>query len=365
MKILIIEPCQEGWGGWHRAFKFALGLHANGADVMLVCSAKAGERGGLETVRGARTLFLPRNKRRWFNGRIWRAIEAIRCIRMAKWDVIHFAELAQPESLVPFLYAKLFARKSELVVEWRDWLGGLDQSYDAYRVLPGTLILRWYRFVERHVHKLVRNMVAVSDLLEWRAKELGVKNVLKLWDAVWPCEYPLLNRDVARDKLRIPRDQYMLFQFGNSYHGKRKTLPIEYVARRAGVHLYTTYDVMSGCILKGWVVPGMEEARDRIHYVGHLEGEELGLYACAADALLLLMGDDPCERACLPVRLASYLNAEKRILCWPPRTEAWNLLEKYGAMDNASGSTRAKRDLTIRRQGLKLLAFYEGITGQA
>jgi glycosyltransferase involved in cell wall biosynthesis len=72
------------------------------------------------------------------------------------------------------------------------------------------------------------------------------------------------------------------------------------------------------------------ETLKRIRCVGQIPQKELGRYLAACNFVIFLSTNRPVEQACYPIRVGSYVNAERPIATNRANTEISRLVETFG-----------------------------------
>ena len=330
-KILMIEPCFEGFGGYHRAYNIALEHARSGDMVELLVSANHSSY-VISRNLGAnlKIISLPRrNKNFLFNGRFLRGMLAAKYIFQNQYDLIHIFALIQIESWIPFFATKILRRKN-VVVDWDDYWSGIHKTIPFYKNYLFGIPILYFKFFELFIQRAVGRMTVTSDFLLKKARDLGIQDVYKIINAIDGKEYERLSQNEARKKLEINNDQLIILAFGNTFFSERSRLLLHFsqilLARspdaKIFINLPLSVIVQENCPELSYMVP----ACNNIVNIGYLDKLAMSSYTAAADYLLFLAGSSSYEKACFPIRIGSYINASKRVLFNDVDTEASRFL---------------------------------------
>jgi hypothetical protein len=132
---------------------------------------------------------------------------------------------------------------------------------------------------------------------------------LKLINGVNKDEFEPLDRTKARLRADIRPNSKIVLSFGNTF-GKTRELWLETTKHE------------------------LKEIDPEIQLVKltHASTEELRIWLGICDLVLFPTGDNPCERACFPIRVGTTLNAERVIATDLSPTEFHQTLEPYNCM---------------------------------
>jgi glycosyltransferase involved in cell wall biosynthesis len=332
MKILLIEPCYENYGGYFRAFGIAKALSLKGAEVDLLLPSykKFSLKIKRKKINENLTQYnLPHIYINFFiTGRVLRGIIGCFFILFKKYDLIHIFVLVQFESNIPFLFAKLLRRK--IVIDWDDYWT------DAHQLVPlydNWLIKEYLKFCEYKLQKMVLYASATTDFLMNELEKIGVKNRFKIINGVQKDQFVLMDKDEARKKLNLEKNDKIILTFGHTFF-KERTIYLFRIFEKIykldnTIKLYFNYDprkiVKEQCPEEKFD----EEIFKNIINIGYLDKDKLSLYMGATDLVLFAMGDTTLEKACFPTRIGTYLNGERIIIMNDTDTEACNILRKY------------------------------------
>lgn len=288
----------------------------------------------------------------FLTGRILRAFIALGFILTRRYDLIHFFTVVQFETLIPFIFLRLFMPWRKHIMDWDDYWTSTHTCLQLYERFPFSLIRHYYRFAEYHVQRLAIHGTTTSTFLANEFQTIGVKHVRKIINGVDHCSFAPIRRQEARRRLGIRNDVKMFLSVGNTFFRSRTVdlvLFFQTMYRMdPDISLYVTKDLRM-CMQKY----GPEEVVEagvweHIHDTGYLAGEELALFLGACDAVIFMMASTPTEIACFPIRISTYLNGERFIVMKDVPTEACNVLKGLGcAVIDSSMEHLAARTLDV------------------
>lgn len=264
MKILIISPCHENFGGWFRASNITKSLEHKGIEV--------------EFIFNSRNFRNPIKRILVGLGNAWKTITS-------NADIIHIFEFVLPETFFACLAAKLF--RKHYIVDWGDeW-----ETPITYGKV-GSPRYHYLRFLHKHCIGLNRYYTATSDFLVSRLGLLscGSSEIKKVINGVNLEEFVPMSRQEARKLLGLSNDLHLLLSFGNTMGGERQNL-LDQVFEEVN-RLDKEVRFLSG---------------------KYLDKHDLPIYLGAADIIVFPTGEHPCEKACFPIRVGTILNAERII----------------------------------------------------
>lgn len=330
MKVLLIEPCFVGFGGYHRAYAIATALSKKGIGVDLLVSSNKSFTLGIKKTKlndNFRQYELPRFHRiPIFNGRFTRAILAAFFGIFGRYDIIHACVPAQIESNIPAFLFKIFGKN--VVMDWDDFWTG-SPIFDEH-----PRIKKYVVFCEKKSPKFFENIVVVSDLLERKAREWGAKRILKLINGVNTSQFIVHSREESIKKLGLDKDKKYLLAFGNTFDINRAYLLFKTFEKIMGMDpdIYLLFNLDSKKMIED-LKPEKNvnpKCLENVIDVGYIQQEDLGYYLGASDAVIFLQGATENELACFPIRVGSYLNGEAIIAMNDIGSETANTLKKYG-----------------------------------
>lgn len=329
MRVLFIEPCFVGFGGYFRAINICSNLSKKGIRVDLLVASKNDFSFLIKKTKIDENLIqyeLPRfNFHFFFNGRILRGIIAFFFGLFGRYDIIHACVPVQLESNIPAFLLKFIGKK--VVMDWDDYWEG-STIYGEYPIMK-----KYVAFCEQKAPRFFENMVVVSDFLKNLSEKRGAKKVLKLINGVNPQQFRQYTQEEGRVKLNLDLTGKYLLTFGHTYINDRAYLLFkafeEIYKLDSSIKLLFNYDPEKIYVeqnLRGRID---KECLKNIINVGYIQQEDLGYYLGACDAVIFLMGDADNERACFPIRIGSYLNGEAIIIINDINSEASNILKFY------------------------------------
>lgn len=329
MRVLFIEPCFVGFGGYFRAINICSHLAQKGIKVDLLVASKESFSFQIKRTEiqiGLVQYELPRYNLHFFlNGRILRGLIAFLFGIFRRYDIIHACVPVQLESNIPAFLLKILGKK--VIMDWDDYWEG-STIYGEYK------FMKYYvAFCERYAPAFFENIVVVSEFLKKLSEQRGAKKVLKLINGVNSNQFLVHNREEGRKRLNLDLSGTYLLTFGHTYINDRAYLLFKVFEkiyqRNPDVKLLFNYDAE-----KIFEEQKLEGRIDRscirnIIDVGYIDQEDLGYYLGATDAVIFLMGNADNERACFPIRIGSYLNGEAIIIINDTNSEASNVLKQF------------------------------------
>lgn len=330
MKILFIEPCFVGFGGYFRAINICSSLSKQGIRVDLLVASEKEFSFRIKKTRINENLTqyeLPRfNLNFFFNGRILRGFIGFIFGLFGRYDIIHACVPVQIESNIPALLLKILGKK--IVMDWDDYWS-VSTIYGEYRIMK-----KYVSFCERYAPRFFKNIVVVSELLSSLAKKRGAINVLKLINGVNKNQFVPHQKEESRIKLSLRRDGKYLLAFGNTYINNRAYLLFKTFEKMflldSSIKLIFNYDPYK--FIKEESLEGKidDKCLKNIINVGRIPQEDMGYYLGACDASIFIIGDSDNERANFPIRIGSYLNGESIVIMNDVNSEAGNILKSFG-----------------------------------
>jgi len=380
MKILFIEPCYIGFGGYFRALNICKGLSRNGVkvDLLVTTNKKFSLKIKKRTIEKNLTIYeLPRIYLHFFvNGRILRGIIATFFGLFKQYDIVHAAMPMQFESNIPAIILKMAGKK--IVMDW-------DEIFED--TFPSKFPLKQYiHFCEHKLPKYFKNYCVTSDILAKLLKKRGAKNIIKIINGIDLQEFNPKNKLSYRSRLKLDKNTKYLFAYGNTFGANRpykffKTF--EYIIKLdPSIKLLCNFDPMSIYQRDHLVSKIDPKIFSNIINLGYITNKE---YLYTSNAALFLSGDGICEKANYPIRISSYLGSNLIIALNDDNTEASNSLKKEGCSILSSNLKKlaqktveflnnpniqkkyytklktAKKNLSVEQLTLKLINFYKSI----
>jgi len=380
MKILFIEPCYVGFGGYFRALNISKGLARNGVkvDLLVTTNKKFSLKIKKRIIEKNLTIFeLPRIYLHFYiNGRVLRGIIATLFGLFRSYDIIHAAMPMQFESNIPAIFLKMVGKK--IVMDW-------DEIFED--TFPSKFPLKQYiHFCEHQLPKYFKNYCVTSDVLVKLLKQRGAKNIIKIINGIDLKEFNPKNKLSYRSHLKLDRNTKYLFAYGNTFGANRpykffKTF--EYIVKfDPSIKLLCNFDPMT--IYQRDHLIGKIDPKifSNIINLGYITNKK---YLYTSDAALFLSGDGICEKANYPIRISSYLGSNLIIAINDDNTEASNSLKQEGCsilspnLKTLAQKTveflhhpniqkkyytklkTAKKNLSVEQLTLKLINFYQSI----
>jgi len=316
MKILYIVPSFVGHGTYFRCLHLAKALAKLGNQITLVCSSHKDfdlkiSRKNLDS--NIRIITLPRVKyHRYYTGQIVRGLLGCLEAFTLDYDLIHAFTVSQPPAAFPAVVSRKLMKKP-MIVDWDDLWGSGFAGYHFF------LVRKAIEWLETTVPKMALQITVVSDLLEQRVRQLGVRKecIHKIINGSNVEEIKPLDKDIARETLGLNQESQILVSMGNTYMGdslqnlfqafSRVTEEISnvYLLMVGRVDLENRPRKVKNCYrqIAGHVIFRIDQPFELVPY-----------YLAAADALILPMDDIPLERARYPIRVGDYLASGRPIV---------------------------------------------------
>lgn len=325
MKILFIEPCFVGFGGYFRALNICKGLSQNGVKVDLLVTSKSKFSLVIKKSKINKNLILYELPRVYINfyinGRIFRGIIATFFGLSKKYDIIHAAMPMQFESNIPAIILKLLGKN--IVIDW-------DEIFEV-TFNPNYFVNKYIHFCEHRLPPFFKNYCVTSDLLAKYCYQRGTTNVIKIINGFDPLEYNPKNKLLYRNRLGLDTKTKYIFAYGNTFGANRpykffKTF--EHIVKLdPTIKLlcnFNPHDIYQRDHLEGKINPNIFS---NIINLGYITNKE---YLYTSDIALFLSGDGLSEKANYPIRIGSYLGSNLIISLNDDDTEVSNSLKDKG-----------------------------------
>lgn len=325
MKILFIEPCFVGFGGYFRALNICKGLSQNGVKVDLLVTSKSKFSLAIKKSKINKNLILYELPRVYINfyinGRIFRGIIATFFGLSKKYDIIHAAMPMQFESNIPAIILKLLGKN--IVIDW-------DEIFEV-TFNPNYFVNKYIHFCEHRLPPFFKNYCVTSDLLAKYCYQRGTTNVIKIINGFDPLEYNPKNKLLYRNRLGLDTKTKYIFAYGNTFGANRpykffKTF--EHIVKLdPSIKLlcnFNPHDIYQRDHLEGKINPNIFS---NIINLGYITNKE---YLYTSDIALFLSGDGLSEKANYPIRIGSYLGSNLIIAINDDDTEVSNSLKDKG-----------------------------------
>jgi hypothetical protein len=329
MRVLVIEPCYVGYGGYFRAHYMCLALSRQGLKVDLLLSSKSNFCLRIKKHKineNFNQYELPRVRiSSYINGRISRAFIGLFFGLFRRYDIIHACVPTQLEANIPGFILKLIGKK--VVMDWDDyWLGS---------PLFGnpTIIRKYLEFCEYKAPKFFENMVVVSDFLADKSKELGAKRVVKIINGVNPDQFKIRTKEESFERLKLDKSKKYLLTFGNNFSRMRTLLLFKFFRLLLDIEPNTIL-LINTDPKKMISDHKLEKEIDKsilgkITNLGYIRDEDMEYYLAASDATILLQENEDNERSCFPIRAGSFISGETIIIMNDVNSEIGNTLKRY------------------------------------
>lgn len=325
MKVLFIEPCYVGFGGYFRALNICKGLSRNKVKVDLLVSSnkKFSFKINRKKINNNLTVYeLPRIYLNFYiNGRILRGVIATLFGLFKHYDIIHAAMPMQFESNIPAFILKLLGKK--IVIDW-------DEIFEV-TFNPNFFVNRYIHFCEHKLPKFFKNYCVTSDLLTNYSLQRGAQKVIKIINGVDLQEYNPKDKLSYREKLSLDKNCKYIFAYGNTFGDNRpykffKTFG--YIIKLdPSIKLLCNFDptsIYQQNHLEGKIDP---KIFSNIINLGYITNKD---YLYTSDVALFLSGDGLSEKANYPIRIGSYIGSNLTIALNDDDTEVSNSLKNKG-----------------------------------
>jgi len=330
LKILFIEPCHVGFGGYFRAINICTSLSKKDLLIdLLVASKKKFSFKITKTSinKNLNQYELPRFYFHFFiNGRILRGLIAFLFGIFNRYDIIHSCVPVQLESNIPAILLKLFGKK--VVIDWDDYWEG-SAIFGEYKIMK-----KYVSFCENIFPKIFKNYTVASDFLYNLALERGADKILKIINGV-PKNSFISNINLSREKLKLDKDRKYLLTFGHTYTKDRafylfkffeqvykKDSSIILLFNHDPIKLIAKEDLTAEISIKSQFLKNIKNT-------GYIEKDTMNYYLDAADATIFLTGNHDNERANFPIRIGTFLSGNSVVIINDINSEASNTLKKY------------------------------------
>lgn len=323
MKILLIEPCHKGFGGYFRAINIARSLSMRGNKVTLLYSSPSLQLS--KHTEGNLTVYeLPRlNLHFFFNLRLLRGFIASIFVVFNKYDVIHAFVPVQLESNIPTIIAKLLGKN--IVMDWDDYWTGSD-IYGNYKIMK-----LYVAMCERTFPKIVKNFVVVSDFLYKKSFANGATNVIKIINGINPLTASSDSAHIT-NKLLISSNCKYVFVLGNTFMRERASQLLRFIDFTASID--DTYVFITNAKIDVIISESLNydnynlKNKSSLVSVGHIPPDQLAFYFKKTSFSLFLAGDYDAERANYPIRIGTYISGGNPIVMNDINSEANNTVKK-------------------------------------
>jgi len=289
------------------------------------------------------TILLPRlNLHPYVNGKILRGLIACLYILIGNYDVIHVFESVQFESNLPLILCMILNKKVVLDID-EEWQASLPY------IKSKGLIHKYIYWCDVNLVKKFSHLVVTSDYLLQKYTRLGVPCVLKIINGTENTNRKKISQPNARKKFPIANSEKMILSIGNTFAGQRAILLyetfFELYKLDSSIKLYTNINLVKTLKENGYSKKVDSNVINNITNTGYLSNKQLALYLAATNLTLFVSGSENSEKACYPIRIGTYLSANKVIAINQVPTETFNSLKPYNC--TISGSTAKDLALNI------------------
>jgi hypothetical protein len=330
MKVLFIEPCYVGFGGYFRAENICRALGKKGINVTLLVSSN--EKLNLRITRkeleeNVVQYELPRiDLHFFFNGRILRGLIGLLFGIFNRYDIIHVCVPVQIESMLPGVILKLLKKK--IVLDWDDYWEG-STIYGEIKILK-----RYVSFCELNAPKFFQNVIVVSEFLKNLAYIRGATNILKLINYVNIDQLKVENGYINRSDISKLNDKYIyVIAFGNTYINDRAFLLFKLFSiinsKNENIKLLFNQDAEKIYKEQKLIKRLNPDFLKSVINIGNINKNDIKICLDKAKVTLFAMGDEDNERACYPIRVGTYISGESIIAINDNQSEVVNTLRIF------------------------------------
>lgn len=327
MKILLLEPCHVGFGGYFRAFNIAESLANKGHEVTLIVSSP--DSWGIKKRLINQNLLqieLPRKNITFFiNGRMLRGFLGLYYAVIKKFDIIHIFVPVQIESLIPAIFLSPF--KSNMLMDWDDYWEG---SY-IYKNLK--LIKIYVKVVESTIPRVIKNYTVASDFLGRLAYNRGCKRVLKLINCLPNRQVPNIKRSAAAQLLGLSQEYVYIIAIGNTYTKERALELVKFCELiPQNLNLKVITNISESVLLSeaNSVTTEFIKKVPNLISLGYLNQDRLDAALNLAKFSIFISGDFDNERANFPIRIGTYVSGNTFVLMNNINSEANKFILENG-----------------------------------
>lgn len=307
LKILMISLNIEGRGTYQRANHLAKSLSDFGHDLTLFASDLSSKKfqeksdGNISVVTFP-SLVHGSLQSGWD---VYETIKRIQWLRGKKFDIVHAFE-ARPNVIYPALYAK--KRGAALFTDWADWFGKGGSVEERPNRILKTLLRPVETYYEEHFRKLARGNTVICSTLYKKAKKLGIDkdNILLLRNGLNNSALNPIDKEIARNSLNLPRDNFFIGYVGSSFPRDVKLMQESFACVKVKIpqtkllHIgRSNYSV---------------ESDASVINTGNVDAQRLNQYLNACDLFWLPLTDSNANRGRFPIKLSDYLSVGRPII---------------------------------------------------
>ncbi|MBI4743976.1 MAG: glycosyltransferase family 4 protein [Actinobacteria bacterium] len=321
MRILVLNHNDQGKGTFFRCFFLSKYLCQHGNEVVLSCLNP--DRNAVFTkviqIEGVKVCLLAgqhgSSSLLELPFHILRALINIRLAVSQRFDVVYSFNVASPTTGLPLIFLRFLKMiglyNAKLLIDWDDWWGkGGLTSIDK----KGWLIEASASFLETRIPLLADRITVVSDMLEEKALQIGVKphNISYLPNGanteLW---YSVESRSL-RKELGLPFEMNILCYVG------RALTTFDYLINSISIVVSKSPNTVA-IFIAPLDVSHIEKIKnlglsENVIHIGVQLYEKILPYLKASDILLLPRANNKSEKANYPARLGDYLVAGRPIV---------------------------------------------------
>lgn len=326
MKILLVEPCWENFGGYFRAIGIAKNLAKRLIETTLIIPQTKGILSSTLEENSFLKIKKVKNKKQSFIDRLYRFLFIARDIRKNDYDVVHVFTIVHPEMILVLFFCKIIGQK--VILDWDDYW----QDCPIYRY-GGWPVRAYIKFTEEFISRFVKFMTVTSAFLFAQAEKVGIKNIVKIVNGVDKNQFQVCSYEEAIAKLGYDKNRKYLITFGNTYENERTYLVLKTFERvwqrDKSIYLLVNLDLKEIAARQNKLSEFDEQLFNNIIVTGFIPPKDLGIYLAASKCVIFLTDNTPNELACFPIRVGSYLNGEKVIATTETNSEWCNTLKLF------------------------------------
>ena len=304
MKILFIQPCHIGYGGYIRSYALAENLRgigiivdhiATGIDNKVLYKNIAANGSG-------RDFLMPKwNVNHFITGRLYRAaiILFYVAINYRKYKKIHIFNIVQFECWIPAFFLSIFDKK-RIVIDWDDYWT------DAHVLVPlydNFLIKGYLAGLEKISRKHFYNFTVASSFLYEKLKcknKIIIKNVGDQNETIF----------AVQDNSRNNSPTFL--SIGNTLFSERAVYLYRFIVEVRKHHkdakIITNVSLADICkiLIREGIIAKSDRIDHMISSIGYIKHDDLPSLLKECDATIFLTGETNLEMACSPTRVSTY-----------------------------------------------------------